>query len=147
MARDSDVYDAMVATLEATNAFTAVTFGEPLNAGPTPADDQILCVLNHVAGDELDDVDPIEIVRRVQYRVEIDVREEDPPTRVKLLDRLGNTVRKTLNGQCFASLTLPGLTLVRRDTLGPPRHPNQTLTLNGEFAYLISGYGGHDDGE
>ena len=145
MARDGDVYDDILAKLTATNVFTQVNFGEPLNVGPTPADDQYLCVVNHLGADELDDVDPVEIVRKARFKVEISVREEDPATRVKTLGRLANTVRKTLNGQSLGGLTLPAWTMVRGDTLANPQHPNQVFTLNGEFAYLISGYGGHVD--
>lgn len=145
MSRDNDIYVAAVDLLKATNAFTEVTYGEPLNVGPTPADTQYLCVINHTSDSELDDVDPIQIVRTCTATIQIDVREQDPETRVNVLDRLGNTVRKTLNGQSLASLTLPPLTLCRRGSLGKPSHPNQTLTLSFEFAYLIDGYGGHDD--
>jgi len=145
MARDSDVYDDVVARLTATNAFTQVTFGEALSAGPTPSDDQYLVAVTHQRGDELDDVDPVEIVRRVQAKIEISVRIEDPQERAKVLDRLQNTVKRTLNGVSLGSLTLPAWTMVRNDTLATANHPNQVCTLNFEFSYLISGYSGHDD--
>lgn len=146
MARDSDVYDAIVAALQATGAFTEVSWGsEPLGAGPTPADDTYLAIVTHVSGEDLDDVDPVEIVRRVQFRVEVDAREQDPLARAKALDRLANVVKRAINGQSLAGLTLPPLTLIRRDQAGRPQHPGQTATLNGEFAYLVAGYDGFDD--
>ena len=49
MSRDNDIYVAAVDLLKATNAFTEVTYGEPLNVGPTPADTQYLCVINHTS--------------------------------------------------------------------------------------------------
>ena len=143
-ARDSDIFDDMVSRLVATNAFTLVSYGDQT---PTEGNDSYICVINPISDDELDDVAPIEIVRRVRFQVYLEVREEEPTTRVKALDRLANTVRKTLNGVSLASLTLPPLTMVRSGVLSEPRHPGQTLKLTGEFAYLIPGYGGHDDTE
>lgn len=148
MSRDSDVYDAMRTLLEQTDAFTAVGWsGEGIEDGPRSADLARLAVLTHVSADELDDVDPVEIVRKVSFKLEITAREEDPAERAKTLDRLQAAARKAVNGKSLAGLTLPALTMLRRETLGPVKHPNQTLTLTGEFAYLISGYDGHDDDE
>jgi len=144
VARDSTVYDAIVVALQGTNAFTAVDFGEPGGAGPASSDWLTFVSVNHVSADEIDVCTPIKIDRRVQYRIEIAVREEDPATRTKELDRLCNVARSVLNGVSLGGLTFPAFTLLRRDTTARPKHPEDVRTLTGEFLYEIDGYGGHD---
>jgi len=144
MSRDSTVYAAIVSALQGTNEFTSVEFGEG-DAGPASSDWLTLATVNHVSGDEIDVCSPIKIDRRVRYRLEIAVREEEPETRDKELDRLSNVARTVLNGTSLGGLTFPPFTLLRQDSKpNRPKHPGDVRIMTGEFVYEIDGYAGHD---
>ena len=142
--RDRDAFAAIVAALAATGEFADVAFGMTPDRTPLGADRMPLAVVFPAGWDEEDDADPIFNVRHVSYALTLVCRDEDPEGRYQQLDRLTSVAQDALDGSDLGGC-LPALTKLRRGRLDPSaRHPEQRLTLSGEFSYLISTQAGHD---
>ena len=143
--RDSHAYGAIAAALTATGAFADVAFGTTLERRAAGADRTPAAVITPDAWAELDDVDPVEIVRRVFFTLTLVVRDEDPVARFDALDRLTSVAQNAIDGSDLGGATLPALTLLRRGRFDPgSRHPEQGVILHGEFTFLIPSLTGHD---
>ncbi len=142
--RDSDAFAAIVSALEATGEFAAVTLADNFarcGAGaPSP-----LASVNPVGWEEFDETDPTTLVRRVDFVVALQVREDDFSAAFKEIDRLASIVQDALDGSNLGGGCLPGLTLVRRGRFDrEARHPEMRLQLAGEFSYLVANQSNHN---
>jgi len=137
--RDADIYDDIVARLNATGSFTFVDSFE--QGGPEgTADATYLATVIPGDAEDVDWCTPIVIDRHGVYTIAISVVEEDPRTRWRKCDHLANVARNALNGVSLADLTYPALTLVRRHSRGTATSPSRDLILAGEFTYSIEGF-------
>jgi hypothetical protein len=142
--RDRDAFAAIIAALEASGEFATVVIGSPLDDRVTAGNDP-WALVTPTEWEEGDDADPIVCVRRVSFTLTIVVRHEDPGERFQRLDRLTAVAQDAIDGSDLNGGCLPALTRLRRGRLDDrPRHPEQRVTLSGEFSYLITAYNGHD---
>ncbi|MCA1684595.1 MAG: hypothetical protein LC745_01135, partial [Planctomycetia bacterium] len=109
-------------------------------AGSAPA-----AVITPEGWDELDDADPVQLVRRASYTLTLVARDEDPAARYDTFDRLTSVAQNAIDGKDLGGGCLPSLTLLRRGRFDPgSRHPEQGVILHGEFTSLIPSLTGHD---
>ena len=143
--RDRDAIRAIRAALLATEEFADVIVGIPSeqrSAGAIPAP---VAVISPESWTELDDVDPVISVRQVVFSITISVRNEESITRYEILDRLTCLAQNVLDGNDLGGVCLPALTKLRRGRFEPgSKHPEQAVTLSGEFTYLIPAFNGHN---
>jgi hypothetical protein len=141
---DRGAYAAMAQALEGTGSFAVVTFGTTADRRPAGVDLTPAAVITPVWWDEIDDVDPYVIVRRVGFDLTIIVRDEDPVARFGQLDSLTGLAQDAIDGADLGGGCLPALTMLRRGSYDPnPVHPEQRVVLRGEFTYLIPSLNGH----
>lgn len=145
---DCDVFDDIVARLAALNRFAdlGVDYGAPSEV-LARSGKQYPCAavlpLNWIEADRWDSGDSI---RTVSYQVVLVVRHEEPRERYRQLDHLSRLVSNALNGQSLADITFKDLTVLTRGTYAStPQHPEQRLTLTGQFAYEIVGHDARDE--
>jgi hypothetical protein len=143
--REGDAFAAIVAALSATREFSDVAFGTTLDRRPAGADRMPAAVITPDSWAEADDVDPVALVRRSSFTLTIAVRDEDPVARYEALDRLSNVALNAIDGLDLGGGSLPPLTRLSRGRFDPnSKHPEQSVVLHGEFAYLIPSLTGHD---
>jgi hypothetical protein len=142
--RDHDVFASICEALAATGEFADVVLGEVVDQGNYGADRIPLAVITPVQWDESDESDPINLVRRVSYRLTLIVRDENPGSRFDFLDRLSSVVQNALDGSALNGGCLPALSKLRQGRYDQgPGHPEQRLTLLGEFSYIVGGFQDH----
>ncbi len=135
---DVDAYRAILAALEATGAFASVVFAIPpdrlaIAAGATP-----LVSLVPEGWEEIDDVDPLAILRRVSFSLFLLVRDDDPLSRLGRLAGLDAAAHSAVEGSSLGGCCLPALTRLRRAILDPRSlHPEQVARIDGQFTYII----------
>lgn len=139
--RDADIYDDIIARLEATRVFTYVSSFETVGPDVT-ADNTYLVKVIPGEGEDIDICDPIVIERKVTFKLIIDVQEIDPRTRWRIMDQISNVARNALNGQSLANMTFPDLTIIRRYQSGKATNPTQAFVLSGECIYQVQGFDG-----
>lgn len=141
---DRDIFATIVSTLLATCEFADVVYGTPTDGKTVGADCASLAILTPGQWVEIDDVDPIIVVRRVTYTLTLVARDEDSGRRFDELDRLSSVAQNFLDGTSLNGACLPGLTKIRRGHYDPiSRHPEQRLILEGEFTYLLDSFSSH----
>ena len=143
--RDMDAFGAIAAALTATGEFADVAFGTTLERRAAGADGIPAAVITPESWAEVDDVDPVQLVRRVTYMLTLVVRDEDPAARFDALDRLTSLAQNAIDGSDLGGACLPALTLLRRGRFDPgSKFPEQAVILQGEFTFLIPSLTGHD---
>jgi hypothetical protein len=143
--RDGNAFDAIIAALVNTGEFAAAVFGTTPDRMAAGSDVTPLAVITPEAWVELDDVDPVVIVRQVDFSLTIVVRGEEPTARYGHLDRLSCVAINAVDGLDLGGACLPGLTRIRRGRYEfNTKHPEQRLLLTGEFSYLIPSLTGHN---
>jgi hypothetical protein len=143
--RDGHAFDAILAALINTGEFAAAVFGATPDRIVAGSDATPLAVIAPETWVELDDVDPIVIVRQVAFSLVIVVRGEEPAARYGQLDRLSCVVLNAVDGLDLGGACLPTLTRIRRGRYeSDSKHPEQRLLLTGEFTYLIPSLNGHN---
>ena len=143
--RDRDAFDAIIAALLSTGEFAAIVFGTTPGRMAAGGDLTPVAVITPEAWAELDDVDPIVVVRQVVFALTIAVRGEEPTSRYEQLDRLSCVVLNAIDGLDLGGACLPALTRIRRGRYeSDSKHPEQRLVLSGEFSYLIPSLNGHN---
>jgi hypothetical protein len=143
--RDRDAFDAIITALVNTGEFAGVVFGTTPDRMVAGADLSPVAVVTPVSWAELDDVDPIVIVRQVSYALTLAVRDEDHTARYEQLDVLSCIVLNALDGLNLGGACLPTLTKIRVGRYeAVTKHPEQRLVLCGEFTYLIPSISGHN---
>jgi hypothetical protein len=142
--RDTDAYSAMIATLKETKEFAAVFFGITPDQRSGGSDALPAVVITPGVWSEIDDSDPIVVIRHIAFALTVIVREDDPFTRFDLLDRLSSVVQDALDGSDLGGGCLPPLTKTRRGQfLAGAGFPEQSAVIHGEFTYLIPYLDGH----
>lgn len=143
--RDRDGFDSIIAALLDTGVFASIVFGSTPDGMTVGADLTPLAIITPESWVEIDDADPIVIVRQVFYSLTIAVRGEEPIIRYDLLDQLSCIVLNAIDGSDLGGMCLPDWTLLRAGRYEPvTRHPEQRLVMSGEFAYLIRSFSGHN---
>ncbi len=143
--RDNDAFGAMVTALTATGEFADVAFGTTLDRMAAGADLMPAAVITPESWTEIDDVDPVWLVRKVTYTLTLVVRDDDPVARFDALDRLTSLAQNAIDGSGLGGTCLPALTLLRRGRFDPnSKHPEQGVIIHGECAFLIPSLTGHD---
>jgi hypothetical protein len=143
--RDRDAFDAIIAALVNTGEFAGVVFGTTPDRMTAGADLTPVAIITPESWTELDDVDPIVIVRQVSYALTLAVRGEDPTARYEQLDLLSCIVLNVLDGLDLGGACLPDLTKIRAGRYeAVARHPEQRLVMSGEFCFLIPAFNGHN---
>jgi hypothetical protein len=142
--RDTDAYASVVAALKATGEFAQVFFGTNPDQRSAGADRTPAAVITPNGWAEIDDVDPVVIVRRVDFTLTVVARGEDALARYEDLDRLSCVCENAIDGSDLGGTCLPALTKLRRGRFeAHPNHPEQRVALHGEFTYLIPSMTGH----
>jgi hypothetical protein len=142
--RDWTVVDAIVAALEATGAFAAVSAADDPTTRGRGAEVTPIAVVDLDGWDEVDDVDPIEQVRRLAGTIVVVHRGGTiKAQRLRDLDRLSSIVQDAVDGQSLAGFTLPALTKCRRGRYRARGGEESRLEIRWEATYLVEGYAGH----
>lgn len=139
--RDEDIYDDIVARLEATGKFAGVILA--VDQGRRGADDWPLAVVEEADWDDLDDADSgdaVDLVHRGRFAVSLLVREEADAAQFGGLRSLERAARNAINGQSLAGVTFPAMTVLRRARMLPAGSPNKGWSLQGEFTYIVAGF-------
>jgi hypothetical protein len=135
---DRDAYAAILAALDATGAFESVLFASPLERLTLGAAATPLASVVPEGWEEFDEVDPTAILRRVSFRLELLVSDDDSFARFELLDALESAARGAIEGSGLGDVCLPALTWLRRSRYDPRSlPPEQASRLDGEFTYII----------
>ena len=143
--RDTDGFRAIRKALHTTGQFSDVILGIAPERRSAGADQTPLVVITPDGWSELDDVDPAVIVRQVFFSLVIIVRDEDLSSRYETLDRLSCLIQNALDGTDLGGVCLPALTKIRRGLFAAGWiHPEQSVTLYGEFSYMIPAFNGHN---
>lgn len=139
---DRAIFREIKKALEASCSFDAVLLHQPLNHARATADRNPIITVRRTGWDEQSLCGyPTIFERTVAYQATIAVREEDSYLRFETLQQLEDLALNSLDGQSWAGLCLPHKSLVRRgadDTRAG--HPEQHVTLEGQFVYLLTGY-------
>jgi hypothetical protein len=142
--RDWTVVDAIVAALEATGSFAAVSAADDPTVRGRGAEVTPIAVVDLDGWDEVDDVDPIEQVRRLAGTIVVVHRGGTVKAqRLRDLDRLSSIVQDAVDGQSLAGFTLPALTKCRRGRYRARGGEESRLEIRWEATYLVEGYAGH----
>lgn len=144
---DWDIMEDIQTRLEATGQFDGVHLTGPPTYQQVAASEDVTAWLQLVDWDEddsRDDLDNVEVTRRVHWTLTIAVRFAEGERRDRELSRLTSVAQNALNGKSLAGITLPGLTRLRRGRFDEPNTPERRTIITGEFLYLIEGFGGHD---
>ena len=125
--------EALAALILATREFAAVLIGRT-----NPTAEQLPCAQLLAGGwEDRDDTDPALLLHRVNFTVRIIARDEDPQVRARRLAILAHEARFAVYGADLGRNTLPALTRISRANPDPTeRHPNEAVTLYGEFTTL-----------
>ena len=143
--RDRDAFSSIASGLTATGEFADVFFGPSPGMRAAGANRSPAALITPEGWTEIDDSDPILVVRHVTYTLTIIVRDEDPLARYELLDRLSCVAQNAIDGSDLVGVCLPGLTKLRRGRFDQkPNHPEQSVVLVGEFSYVIPSFTGHN---
>lgn len=135
---DLDAYGAILGLLRGTKSFDAVLFSGPSDRHPAGSGPIAVATVVPEGWEEFDEVDPTVVLRRVNFSIELTVRDGDPLDRFGRLGQLESIARRALDGSDLGGGCLPGLTRLRRgryDRRSLP--PEQAARVDGEFTYLI----------
>jgi hypothetical protein len=140
MARDRDVRNAIVAALEATNAFDAIyTTGLP-NFDDQSAEDILAVSIQPIdwnERDEFDDAPSAYMQIESRLRLVFVARTADPQARDDSAEDLLDFARDALNGQVLAGITLPTWTKFSSGKWEDPTPPERKITAVFTYRYLV----------
>lgn len=148
MARSDDIRDDIRARLEATGYFSQVsTRGTPEEQGFS-AGDLVAAVIGMTTDDTTDLFDGGDGTGlRVDERcpVTLMVRNADPQLRDRQLDLVRNVLRRAVNGQSLAGMTVPDRTYVKNSRPMPPKAPERRIEATVVWTYLPESWSDFDD--
>jgi hypothetical protein len=147
MSRDRDVRNAIQAALVATGAFDAVwIWGLPEDYGTGASSLAAAAIepVSSVQSDRWDSQTAGGLVVTSQITITFLYRHEDPQLRDEACELLFDTAADALNGQCFAELTLPGLTRFTSWRWEKPAAPERRIGAVFSYAYIVEGWDGYD---
>jgi hypothetical protein len=143
--RDGDVFTSLAAALASTGEFADVFFGPVQGMNAAGANRTPAAVIVPEGWSEADEVDPVELVRRVTFTITIIARDEDALARYQTLDRLSSVAQNAIDGSNLGGTCLPALTKLGRGVFDArPDHPEQSVALSGEVTYLVPSLTGHN---
>lgn len=134
--RDRDAYEAILDAVKATGAFDQVLFGY---AGPRTragAGRYPVLMVTPKGWEEVDDADPIALVRRSTFTITIVVRDDDPGKGFDELERLTALVEDVVDRSDLNGTTLAPLSKIRSGRYIRTSNPEQGVELDGEFTSL-----------
>jgi hypothetical protein len=135
---DRDAYAAIMSALDATGAFESVLFASPLDRLTLGAAATPLASIVPEGWEEFDEVDPTFILRRVSFRLELLVRDDDSFARFERLDALESAARGAIDGSGLGGICLPALSRIYRSHYDSRSlSPEQASRLDGEFTYIV----------
>lgn len=140
MARDRDIRDAIVAALQATNAFDAIyTTGLP-KFDDQSAEDLLAVSIQPIDWSESDAYDDapagyMQIEGRVRFVFV--ARAQDEQTRDDSVEDLLDFARNTLNAQVLAGVTMPTWTKFVSGKWEDPTPPERKITAVFMYRYLV----------
>lgn len=140
MARDRDIRNAMVAALEATNAFDAIyTTGLP-KFDDKSAEDLLVVSIQPIDWSESDAYDDapagyMQIEGRVRFVFV--ARAQDEQARDDSVEDLLDFARNALNAQSLAELTMPTWTKFISGKWEDPAPPERKITAVFMYRYLV----------
>ena len=135
---DPQAFEAILGRLRTSRAFGAVRFGRTIDSESLAGQANSLAVLVPDRWEEIDEVDPTSVLRRVAFRIELLVRDDDPFRRYEKLERLASVAKSAIAGSNLGGGCLPALTRLNRGRYDQKSlHPEQVVRLEGEFSYLI----------
>jgi hypothetical protein len=135
---DQAPYAALIALLAGAGIFEDVIFGAATRRSRAGADTYPLAVLTPKGWEEVDDVDPTSIVRRVTFSITVVVKSQGDEAEFDRLDRLSNAIKNVVNGSNLNGTCLPALTRIRAGHyLYTTHNPEQSIDLEGEFSSII----------
>ena len=88
-------------------------------------------------------MDPNVLIRQVAYSLTLLVRDDDPFTRYSQLEGLTALAQDAINHNDLGGGSLAALTILRRGSMTTMSPPEQSVVLDGEFAYLIPSMNSH----
>ena len=135
--RDRDAYRAIVDELTALDCFDQVLFGPAGGWDRAGADRYPVLVVTPKGWQEMDDSDPIALVRLANFTLTIVIRDEDPISGFDELDRLTSLVEEALDYSDLNGSAMGSLTKVRSAKYLPASFPEQSVELDGEFTSLF----------
>lgn len=141
-ARDRAIFREIKLALEASCSFDAVLLHQPLEHARATADRNPVITIRRTGWEERSLCGyPTTLERTVFYQATIALRDENADLRFETLQQLEDLALNTLEGQSWAGMCLPHRSLVRRGTDDPrAAHPEQRVTLDGQFVYILTGY-------
>jgi|GEM_PF-6977298 len=96
--------------------------------------------------DERDDPDDVQNTVRMQFRLTLLVRDEDPVQRDNEVDRLLGVCKNIIDGQdIIRESTIRGWNKLRKGKWERPVAPERRMTVVGEVAYFVDGETVHDE--
>lgn len=146
-ARDTDIIDAVISALKATGAFDDVVWGEPPERHGRGADLSALAIVepsDFTEIDRWDDEDGLGYETQPTFTLTIAVRNGDPRTRDRRVDRLLNIAKNALDGNGFDGLVVADKTILGRGKWTPATSPERRMVVTGQYAYLVDGSAAHD---
>lgn len=143
--RDYDGLVAIADAIRASGEFAEVRLGRGCDRHAWPADRFPRAIVIPRDWVEEDEVDPLSLIRRVNFDVALTVRDEEPEQRFNQLDRLASLVMNAVDGLDLGERCLPSQTRIRHGRYDRRlKHPEQRLVLSGAFAYEIDSDTGHE---
>jgi hypothetical protein len=137
--RDTDAYDALLAVLRGLDVFAEVIDARSPDRDQLSADASPAATLTPTGRFQmLPDGSPGRWVRTVEYALTIKVREEDPPTAYRELDRINAILHNTLQGVSLGNFTIERLSNINVGSYDSASHPNYTMPATGTFGYTTS---------
>ena len=141
---DKEAFEAIISILNSTGVFADVLFGITPEQRTTPADVAPLALIQPQYWNEFDDADPNVLIRQVSYSLTLIVRDDDPFTRYAQLEGLTALAQDSLNNSDLGGGAIAPLTILRRGALNSSSNPpEQSVVLDGEFAYMIPSMTSH----
>ncbi len=135
---DRDAYEAILEQLKSTSFFETVQFAGPVDWMPSGSAGTPVATVVPEGWEEFDEVDPAAVLRRVTFRLDLLVRDDEPLGRFKRLTQVEDSARAAIDGSDLGGGCLPALTRLRRASYDRRSlHPEQAVQIDGEFTYLV----------
>jgi hypothetical protein len=133
------IYNSILEGLKGTSLFPSVLFASPADrlaakSSPTPAVE-----LAPLGWEDVDDVDPVSVVRKLKFQIRLVVRARNAIDRFQKSSYLETVVRSLINGSSLGGVSLPALSRVLSAKYETSSPPEQATTLDCECFYIPDG--------
>ena len=135
---EGEAFADLAGRLAATGEFSAVFFGPGGDRNPYGPGSYPFATITPLGSEDSDDFDPTSVLRRVEFEITICVADESPRERYEQLMRLSKRARVCVHEANLGGGCIPPLTCVFKEKFGDrSKHPEQSVSLKGRFAYLV----------